>query len=150
MYSITLFLHNLLRWIALILVIATVVSAILALIRKREWNETDRKLGLFSTIALDVQILLGLLLYVVLSPFTKGIFQDFRAAMSVADQRFFAIEHVFYMILAIVFAHLGNALSKKVEASDAKFKRVMIFFGIALIALLLGIPWSRPLLRAIF
>ena len=150
LYTTTLFLHNILRWVALILVLAATVSAILALFTKREWTETDRKFGLFSTIALDIQILLGLLLYVVLSPITKAAFQDFGAAMGVADLRFFAIEHVFYMVIAVIFAHLGSALPKKVEASNAKFKRAAIFLGIALIALLLGIPWSRPLFPALF
>lgn len=146
MYSITLYLHNIIRWIALILVFIAVVSAIFGLFRKREWTGTDRKFGLFSTIALDIQLLLGLLLYVWFSPITKVAFQDFGAAMSVTDLRFFVLEHAFYMALAIVFAHLGSALPKRVEASDAKFKRAAICFGLALILILVGMPWARPLL----
>jgi len=143
MYDVTLFLHNIIRWVALILVIIATVSAIYGIFRKRDWTETNRKLGLYSTISLDIQLLLGLLLYVFFSPITKSAFTDFGAAMGIADLRFYALEHGFIMLIAIVFAHLGSALPKRVDTSDAKFKRAAIFFGLAFIFLLFGMPWDR-------
>ena len=146
MYDVTLFLHNIIRWVALILVLFATISAIYGIFGKRDWTETNRKLGLFSTIALDIQLLLGLLLYIFFSPITKSALLDFGAAMGVAELRFFALEHGFFMLLAIVFAHLGSILPRRVESSNAKYKRAAIFFGLALIFLLLGIPWDRPFL----
>jgi hypothetical protein len=50
------------------------------------------------------------------------------------------------MIAALVFAHLGNALPKKVDDDQSKYKRASIWFGLALLVILIGIPWGRPLL----
>jgi len=66
--------------------------------------------------------------------------------MSVRDLRFFGVEHVFYMVLAVVFAHLGSILSRKAPESKAKFQRAAIFFGLSLLLMLLGIPWTRSLI----
>jgi hypothetical protein len=146
MYEIVLAIHNIFRWVALILAIVATVFAFIGWLGKREWSERDRKFGTFLTIALDMQLLLGLILYFFLSPLTKTAFQDFGAAMGVADLRFFGLEHAVYMVVAVVFAHLGSALSKKATTSQAKFMRAAIFYGLALLLILVGIPWGRPLL----
>ena len=146
MYPITLAIHNILRWVVLILAIVATVRAYLGWFGKRPWTERDRKTGAFLGMALDIQLLVGLLLYLVLSPITKAAFQGFGAAMQVADLRFFALEHVFYMLLAVAFAHLGSILPRKVDDPTAKFKRAAIWFSLALLVILLGMPWMRPLL----
>jgi hypothetical protein len=146
MYSLFLALHNIVRWVVLILLIIAVVRAFIGWFGKREWSQTDRKLGLFTTIGIDIQLLLGLLLYFFLSPITRSAFQDFGAAMGVGDLRFYALEHALYMVLAVVFAHLGSVLPKKASASDSKFKRAALCFSLALVLILIGIPWGRPLL----
>jgi hypothetical protein len=145
MYPFILTLHNILRWIALGLVLLATVRAFIGWFGKRDWSETDRKIGTFTTIGVDIQLLVGLVLYAI-SPLTRSAFQDFGAAMGISSLRFFAIEHVVYMLLAVVFAHLGSALPKRAQDSQGKFMRAAIFFGLALLLILLGIPWSRPLL----
>ena len=145
MYDIILAIHSILRWVALILAIVAAVFAFIGWFGKREWSERERKFGLYLTIALDIQLLIGLLLYFVFSPITKTAFQDFGAAMGVADLRFFGLEHAVYMLLAVVSAHLGSVLSKKAPTSQAKFTRAALFYGLALLFILLGIPWGRPL-----
>jgi hypothetical protein len=134
-----------LRWVALGLLLVAAVRAFIGWFGKREWSETDRKIGTFATIGVDIQLLLGLLLYVI-SPLIRTVFQDIGAAMGIADLRFFAVEHLFFMLLAIVFAHLGSALPKRAQDSETRYKRAAIFFGLALLLILLGMPWSRPLL----
>ena len=146
MYLFTLGLHNIVRWITLILLVVVTVRAFLGWFGNREWSDRDRKIGSYTTIAMDIQLLLGLLLYVVLSPITKTAFQDMSAAMAIAELRFFVMEHALFMVLAVVFAHLGSALSKRADGSRTKFQRAAIFFGLALFLVLIGIPWGRPLL----
>jgi hypothetical protein len=146
MYPIILGIHNLVRWIALILAIVATVSAFWGWFGKRQWSERDRKIGSFFGMAMDIQLLLGLLLYFVFSPITRTALADFEAAMGVKDLRFFGIEHVFYMVLAVVFAHLGSILSRRAPDSKAKFQRAAIFFGLSLLLILLGTPWMRPLI----
>ena len=146
MYPFILGLHNLVRWVALILAIVATVGSFLGWFGKRQWSERDRKIGSFFGMAMDIQLLLGLLLYFVFSPITRTAIADFGAAMGVADLRFFGMEHAFYMILAVVFAHMGSILSRKAPESKAKFQRAAIFFGLSLLLMLLGMPWTRSLI----
>jgi hypothetical protein len=143
-YPFVLGIHNLIRWVVLIAGILATVRALLGWFGKKEWTKLDRISGLVFTSSIDAQLLLGVLLYFVFSPITKGAFSDFGAAMSIKDMRFFAVEHVFYMVLALVFAHLGSALPKKVDDAVAKHKRAGIWFLLALLIILAGIPWWRP------
>lgn len=145
MYSIVLALHNIFRWVALILAIVVVVRAFLGWFGNRQWSERDRQLGSFFGISMDIQLLLGLLLYFVFSPMMKSALADFGAAMGSGDVRFFAIEHATSMFLAVIFAHLGSLLPRRADGSKAKFKRAAIFFTLALLLILGAMPWMRPL-----
>ncbi|MCI0519941.1 MAG: hypothetical protein L0Z70_06745 [Chloroflexi bacterium] len=149
MYPIILASHNLLRWVALILGILAAFRAIFGWLGKWEWTPTDRKTGSFFGMVLDIQIVLGLLLYFFLSPFTSAALRDFGAAMADSGLRFFAVEHAFTMFLAAVFAHLGSILARKAEGA-AKHARAALWFTLALAALLAGMPWMRPLLPGLF
>ncbi|MBK6325288.1 MAG: hypothetical protein IPF56_04990 [Chloroflexi bacterium] len=146
MYTVVLGLHNITRWIVLIIGIAAIVRAALGWLGKKEWTALDNKLGLYFTMSMDIQILLGLLLYVVFSPITTAAFSDFGAAMANPDTRFWLVEHIFTMIVALAFAHVGRSLSKKAATDRAKFQRAAIFFTLAMVAVLAAIPWFRPML----
>ena len=147
MYSFILGLHNILRWVVVVIAIFTLSRMYFGLIRKREWSDMDRKAGVFFTAALDTQLLVGILLYVFFSPLVKVTFNDFGAAMSNPGLRFFSIEHVFYMVLSVVFAHIGSVRTKKVPDSIVKHRQAVLWFSLAFLILMVGIPWSsRPLL----
>lgn len=144
MYAVFLGLHNLVRWVALIAGMVAVVMAFLGWFGKREWGPRDRKLGMIFSMAMDIQVLLGLILYFAFSPLTKTALMDFSAAMQVTDLRFYAVEHAFLMLVAVVFAHLGSILPRKAQSSKKKYQRAAIFFAIAVLAMIFGMPWSRP------
>jgi hypothetical protein len=44
-------------------------------------------------------------------------------------------------------AHMGRSLIKKGSTSPIKHRRTLIWFGLAILLVLVAIPWSRPLLR---
>ena len=146
MFPLILAVHNILRWIVLILLVIALVRAFWGWFGKREWTSTDRKVGMYYSVSLDVQLLLGLILYFVLSPITTSAFSDFGAALASSGSRFFVFEHILMMILAVVFAHVGVAAAKRADESILKHRRTAIWFGLSLIAILLGMPWFRPLL----
>jgi hypothetical protein len=131
--------------VVLIIAVIAVVRAYMGWLGKKDWTPTDRKVGMYVGMAMDTQLLLGLLLYIFFSPLTRTAFQDFGAAMGVANLRFFAFEHVLYMVLAVVFAHLGSILPRKVEAALSKHKRAALLFSLMLVLVLIGMPWTRPL-----
>jgi len=149
LYAVTLALHNLLRWAVLALGLWAVLRAVLGWARASAWSLLDRKAGLFFTIALDIQILLGLLLYFAFSPLARAALADFGGAMASVDLRFFALDHPLEMLAGVVLAHLGSALSRKASQDKARHRRAAIFYTLSLAAVLLAIPWSRPLLPAL-
>jgi hypothetical protein len=85
-------------------------------------------------------VLLGLLLYLFLSPFTSLAFDDFGAAMRNSALRFWAVEHVLGMLIGIALAHIGRARIARAAAAR-KHRLAAIFFGLALLAILVSIPW---------
>jgi hypothetical protein len=149
MYLAVLVLHSWLRWFVLAAGIATFVAAIgrgdLAARNAQRWS-------LSFMIALDVQLLLGLLLYGSLSPFTARAMQDFGGAMQDPQLRFWAVEHFTMMLLAAIVAHVGRIFARKAVETDRKRKLILISTAVALLLVLVAIPWpgmpaGRPLFR---
>ena len=157
MYNVVLTAHSWLRWAALI---AGVVATLMVIMNRPgtagrgsggAGDGADRW-GLFFTIALDLQTLLGLLLYFALSPTTRAVFGDFGAAMRDPAARFWAVEHVSMMMAAVVLAHLGRVLARKARTPAARRTRLLVSFGLATIAMVAATPWpgmasGRPLFR---
>jgi len=139
MYSATLLVHSWLRW-------AVIAAGAAALSSAGGRSRPPGKAGLWFTILLDVQFLVGLSLYLFISPNTTAAMHDFGAAMHVAATRFFLVEHPFGMIVAIVLAHVGRVRSER-RGLNARG-----FYAASLIILLIsqpwpGLPYGRPLFR---
>lgn len=146
MYSFILTLHNIFRWLVLIFGVLAVLRAFYGWFGKKEWAQIDDRLGLGFTSTMDIQLLLGLLLYFVFSPITKSAFQDFGAAMADSSLRFFAVEHFLMMVIAVIIVHVGRAFSKRATSAAGKHKRAAIFYTLGLLVVLASIPWERALL----
>ena len=152
MYGLALILHSLIRWLVLLAGIVTVVRAITGWRTGRPWTLADDRAGARFMMAFDLQMLLGLLLYFLLSPITRAAMQDFGGAMANAALRFWAVEHIFGMLVAMVLTHVGRARVRRVGNDTRKHKLAAIFFTLALLTILASIPWpgtvaGRPLLR---
>ena len=143
MYNEFLLLHNTLRWLLLISLVITQVKYLAGWIGNKHWTKIDNILGIVFTSLMDIQLLLGLVLYVFLSPVTRTAFADFGAAMKDDNLRFYAVEHISIMLVALVLVHIGRAKSKKAKTDSGKFRIASIFFLIALALILGGIPWNR-------
>ena len=147
MYLIFLSLHNILRWVVLIAGLIAVARALMGWLGRREWTRADRLSGLLFGISIDIQLLLGLILYFFLSPWTQAVLRgNLGQAMQNSETRFFAIDHILVMFLAVVSVHFGTALARRAPEAVTKHRRAAIWFGLTLILILAGIPWWRPLL----
>jgi len=143
MYEGILVLHNTLRWLLLISLVITLARYLTGWLGNLPWKKLDNVLGIVFTSLMDLQLLLGLVLYFFLSPVMKAAFSDFGAAMKDAALRFYAVEHFSMMLIAVVLVHIGRAKSKKAKTDRKKFMTASIFFLIALVLILAAIPWSR-------
>lgn len=139
MYSVVLYLHSYVRWVVVFAALAAVGLAVSGLLSRRGWGSRDEQVGRLFTSSLDAQVLLGLILYVV-SPLTQALFSNPAASMRDPALRFFSVEHVVGMIIALALAHVGRARARR-ASGRAKFSRAAIFYGLATLALLLSIPW---------
>jgi len=152
MYGVVLFVHSWNRWLVLASGIATLAIAIQGRAARREWTKMDQHLTRVFISSLDLQAVLGLLLYFVLSPIVPKTMTEFKAAMHVSALRFFAIEHITMMLLALIAAHLTAVLGKRAVTSRARQGRLAWGVALTLLLLLSSIPWpglaqGRPLFR---
>jgi hypothetical protein len=152
MYTTVLMLHSWLRWVVLLTRLLAVLRGLSGWNGARPWTPSDARAGSWFAAAIDLQLVLGLILYFALSPITLAALQDFGGAMGSSGLRFWAVEHVFGMLVAIALAHIGRARIKKTVDERRRHRVGAIFFGLALLAILASIPWpgmpnARPLLR---
>jgi len=150
MYTTILIVHSWLRWFALVCGFGAALAAIMG--RVQSENSPADRWGLFLMIALDLQMLLGLLLYLVVSPNMKEILAHFGDAMKDPATRFWAVEHITAMFAAVVVAHVGRVLARKAKTPASKRTRLMVCFTVAIVLMLAGMPWpgrpgGRPLFR---
>ena len=60
MYNGLLHLHNLLRWVVIILLLVALIRHLMAISNRRAYTNGDRKIDLFLMIAAHIQLLIGL------------------------------------------------------------------------------------------
>jgi len=129
--------------LALALALIATIKSLIGLFGKSEYAKLDNIFAASFVGTMHLQLLIGLILYIFLSPITASAFSDFGAAMKNSELRFWAVEHITIMIAAVAMAQIGRSKSKKASDNSKKFKLQVIFFGIALVLMLAGIPWGR-------
>jgi hypothetical protein len=147
LYLTVLSVHSYLRWLVVVAAVASVVCAFLGKIRGRPFKPGGRRFGAIYTGLLDLQLLIGIYLYAT-SPIVRAALANMGATMKQKELRFFAVEHLTTMVIAVVLAHVGSVRSKRAPNDQAAYSRALLWFFASTIVLFLGIPWWRPLLRA--
>jgi uncharacterized membrane protein len=140
MYTGLLHLQNSLRWVILIALIVSIFK----LFTQKDALKSS-KILLIST---HISLLVGLYHYIA-GPLGIKMIQSagMGATMKNASSRFWAVEHVFTMLIAIILITIGHIKYKKTLKSSP----TRILYVIALILILLAIPWpfragvGRPL-----
>jgi len=135
MYNGLLHAHSGFRWIALILIIATIFISFSS--KNKPYSKLEKKLALFTLIIFHIQVLVGLYLY--LSEHGRVIF--FEGFMKDSMARFYNIEHIFGMLIAVLLITIGYSKAKKKTEDNAKRKTIKTMFIIALLIVLATIPW---------
>jgi uncharacterized membrane protein len=145
-------LHNLLRWVILILLVVSIFKSYVAWKQGKAFSDGDKKLWLFTMIAAHITLLLGL---IQVFAGRYGIFTselpEGTSVMKDKFYRFFWVEHPLIMVIAIGLITIGRGMSKKAVPDTVKYRKAFLFFSIALILILLGVPWpfreivARPL-----
>lgn len=129
-------LHNLLRWVILILLVVNIVKNYMD--AKKPFTKSHKKMGLWLMICAHITLLVGVLIlafdFVSLSS-TEGLMSN-----PILRNRF--IEHPLGMILAIVLITIGKGVAKKSISDLKKHKKSANLYLLALIIILIMIPWT--------
>lgn len=150
MYTLLLATHSLLRWLVLAAGVAVVARALGGLRQSRGGSRHDDRLARLFVVSLDVQTLVGLVLYLATSPITTAALRNPGAALGDTVARFWFLEHPVLMLGALALAHVGLVRMRRESTPARRRGGAALFFGLALVLLLVGIPWpfarvSRPL-----
>ena len=131
-------LHSGFRYIVLILLLVAIIRAWADWLGKKPYSEGNRKLNLFTMISVHTQLLFGLVLYF-LSPFV----QFTGEMMKQRDTRYWTVEHLTAMIIAIILITIGHSKSKKAALPEAKHKAIAIFYTFGLVIIVVTIILSQ-------
>ena len=148
-YSLTLALHSLFRWLVLIGLVYTIFNSFRGWTTRRNYNDRIRTV---TTIIVHTQLILGLCLCY-LSPLVNYFIKNYHTAIHESEPRFFGMEHSSVMITGIIVITIGSVLAKRKTDDTKKFKTLAIWFLIGLLLILSSVPWpfspfiSRPYFR---
>jgi len=142
MFSVLLQLHNILRWVILVLLMISIIQSFIGWNKRRELREGDAKLWLFTMISVHTTLLIGLILllfgrYGILS---SGLPEGVNL-MKDKFYRFFWVEHPVGMLIATALITMGRGVVKKQITDPLKYKRAFWLFVLALVIILATIPW---------
>jgi hypothetical protein len=119
--------HSGWRWVALLATLVAIGYGLWGWLSGRSWTAQGRKIALFATIALDIQLLLGLVLYVVRESWKSG---------NPTGVRF---EHPTMMLLALVAIHVTNARLKRGTNTGGRYRFLALGTAIAVLLIIVGI-----------
>ncbi len=128
--------HSGTRWLVLFFLIITLLTAMINWQYGKSYTKSDRRWSLLTLIFAHIQLVMGLVLYFI-SPkvaFTPDVMEN-------EISRFYTVEHFSLMLLAIIVITVGYSRAKRAGTDIKKFKTTFYFFLIALVLLLIGIPW---------
>jgi hypothetical protein len=135
MYNGLLHLHNVLRWVILILLVIAMVQAFAA--RSGKSAGGLKKTSLFLLISAHINLLIGLYQYFV-GPWGWKTIQTYGMSevMKNTALRFWAVEHITGMLIAITLITIARGKVKKTQYASAS-----ALYVVALLILLVTIPW---------
>jgi len=150
MYLTILTLHSFFRWVVLLGILTGIFRASRGLLGRLPFTPLDNTIRHTTATLAHVQLILGYGLYLV-SPLLASF--HLRDAEHEPTALFFGVQHVALMTIAITVLTIGSALAKRQATDQAKFRTMAGWFALALLIILVAIPWpfspfaQRPLIR---
>lgn len=140
LYNIMLHVHSVGRWLILLLLLIAIFNHMVA--GRRPYIRTDARTGLILTIVADLMLIIGFYLWFSGAWGYKQIqARGFGEIMKDHTARFYVVEHMAGMLIAIILIHVGKAQGKRQMADRSKHTRTLVFYLLALLLILISIPW---------
>lgn len=129
MSNIILMAHSGWQYIVLLMLAVTIIKMILGILTKGSWSSFDEALNRFTPIVLDIQFLLGIILWI-----TWFIQLGWSNMPTTAR-----IEHPVTMIIAIAIAHITSRRVKSTATDAAKYQTATIGYLVSILIVILGV-----------
>lgn len=154
MYPIFLTLHNLTRWLVLIIGLWTLYQLTAGWLQRRAWSAADRQRVRWFAQILSLQFVFGAALYVLPGALINGVLSNVDLAAIMKDRilRFFVVEHPLQMLIAVGASHMTSAVTGRARTDRRRFAAGALLTGLTMLLILTAIPWpflshGRPLIR---
>jgi hypothetical protein len=135
-YSFLVHFHSITRWLLLVGLVLSVITVLYNYIAKESTGKSGKLIHFLTGTFAHIQLLLGFVLYFV-SP--KVIFS--ADTMKYAASRFYAMEHISMMLIAIILITIGMMRARRAETEKKYFWSIFLFYLLALLLILSAIPW---------
>lgn len=132
-------LHSWFAYLVLAILAVIFVYVLINYFQNKPFTETVRKSALAGLIVAHIQLLVGLVLYFI-SP--MGIANFSGEAMGDSMARLLMLEHPLTMIIGIVLITVGYSKAKNGTEDADRYKKILIYYGLGLLLILIRIPWS--------
>jgi len=137
LHSLTVVFHSVVRYFVLIAMLVSIFRSARGWFGGAAFEKVDEKLSVWLLIMAHTQLILGLILYGV-SP--AVIFSG--ASMKDPVARYWLVEHISTMLIAITLITLSRITTKKLTDAKAKHKRIFLYNIFALLLILMAISMS--------
>lgn len=149
MHYILLLIHSFLRWAVLLSLCIAISVSLRGFISGARFTPTVNAMRHWTATIAHIQLVVGIVLYSQ-SAVVKYFFSGLRDTFS---SWFFSVIHIALMLFAIVVITIGSAIAKRTPRDRDKYRHMLLWYTLALIAILIAIPWpfsplaQRPLFR---
>lgn len=141
MYSFFLIAHSYCRWLVLVALCLSIARAVYGWSSGCTFTAADNKTRHWTATIVHIQLILGAGLYSI-SPLIHYFYGTFKDAVHERELRFFGMEHIIVMLLAVIVITIGSVKAKRKSADRDKFRTMVMWFGTGLFLILTSIPWS--------
>ncbi|OMP75760.1 hypothetical protein BW716_28425 [[Flexibacter] sp. ATCC 35208] len=145
MYQTILVLHSINRYLVLISLVYCIIMAWNGVRGNKVFSSTDNTFRHLTATIAHIQLMLGLYLYIISPVIRYNVFEEYT---------FFRYLHIALMVIAIIIITIGSAKAKRMETDKLKFMTILLWFSLALLIILIAIPWPfsplahRPYFRS--
>lgn len=152
MYATLLLVHSIFRWFVLFSLLFSIYRGYIGYVKHKPFSKGDNAWRHWTATIAHIQLVLGVILYVK-SPLVQYFWAHFSEAIRLMDTLFFGLVHFLLMLGSVVVVTIGSALAKRKASDLEKHKTMLIWFGFALLLIIIAIPWpfsplaNRPYFR---
>jgi hypothetical protein len=138
LYSFLLQAHSGWRYVVTILLLLAIILSFSGWLGRKPYTPGNRKLNMFAMISAHIQLVLGLALY-----FVSPLVQFNKSTMTDDTTRYWTVEHIFMMIIAIALITFGHVKSKKIVLPEQKHRTIALYYTGALLIIIIAIIASQ-------